>query len=420
MTTLIKRVITGLEERRERVLNGDINCIPLPFKRFRSELPGVEQETYYLVSGGTKSAKTRLVNYIFVYNTIMYAYYNQGVVCPKIFYYPLEETSEAITLRFMSYLLYVLSGKRISPTDLRSTDSEKPLDEEIIDLLRSEEYTNILDYYEEVISFMPSRNPTGVWKDLKSYADNHGTVHNKKCIYKDEFGVEHEGEQFDYYEPNNPNEYVFIIIDHVSLLETERGLTLRECINKLSEYMVIFRNRYKYIPVIVQQQSVETTNLDAFKNNKIRPTPSGLADSKGPSKDCSIMLGITNPFSHELREYLGYDINKFKGEFRCLEVVLNRNGSSNGICPLFFDGAIGYFSELPLPNNKIELDKVYKYLDKIRNNIVEKSNVSMHIYASKHNDKYYNKTNNKQKFVKKLHYKNILSKFATLFNLNNK
>ena len=185
MTTLIKRVITGLEERRERVLNGDINCIPLPFKRFRSELPGVEQETYYLVSGGTKSAKTRLVNYVFVYNTIMYAYYNQGVVCPKIFYYPLEETPEAITLRFMSYLLYVLSGKRISPTDLRSTDSEKPLDEEIIDLLRSEEYTNILDYYEEVISFMPSRNPTGVWKDLKSYADNHGTVHNKKCIYKD-------------------------------------------------------------------------------------------------------------------------------------------------------------------------------------------------------------------------------------------
>ena len=51
---------------------------------------------------------------------------------------------------------------------------------------------------------------------------------------------------------------------------------------------------------------------------------------------------------------------------------------------------------------------------------VKKSNVSMHIYASKHNDEYSNKTNNKQKFVKKLHYKNILSKFATLFNLNNK
>ena len=401
--SLRERVIAGLEERRERILNGDINCIPLPFKRFQSELPGIEQETYYLISGGTKSAKTRLVNYIFVYNTIMYAYYNQGVVCPKIFYYPLEETPESITLRFMSYLLYTLSGKRISPTDLRSTNSEKPLDEEIIDLLRSEEYTNILDFYEEVISFMPSRNPTGVWKDIKSYADAHGIVHTKTCKYKDELGVEQIGEQFDYYEPNNPNEYVFIIIDHVSLLETERNLTLRECINKLSEYMVIFRNRYRYIPVVVQQQSVETTNLDAFKNNKIRPTSSGLSDSKGPSKDCSIMLGITNPFSHELREYLGYDITKFKGEFRCLEVVLNRNGSSNGICPLFFDGAINFFGELPLPNDKANLEKVYKRLEKIRNTNQVSNTKSFFAY----------KLNKKEK---SLHNKTILSKFAALFS----
>ena len=401
--SLRERVIAGLEERRERILNGDINCIPLPFKRFQSELPGVEQETYYLISGGTKSAKTRLVNYVFVYNTIMYAYYNQGVVCPKIFYYPLEETPESITLRFMSYLLYTLSGKRISPTDLRSTNSEKPLDEEIIDLLRSEEYTNILDFYEEVISFMPSRNPTGVWKDIKSYADAHGIVHTKTCKYKDELGEEHTGEQFDYYEPNNPNEYVFIIIDHVSLLETERNLTLRECINKLSEYMVIFRNRYRYIPVVVQQQSVETTNLDAFKNNKIRPTSSGLSDSKGPSKDCSIMLGITNPFSHELREYLGYDITKFKGEFRCLEVVLNRNGSSYGICPLFFDGAINFFGELPLPNDKVNLEKVYKKLEKIRNTKIVSNTKSFLSYSL-------------SKKEKELHNKTILSKFAALFN----
>ena len=49
--------------------------------------------------------------------------------------------------------------------------------------------------------------------------------------------------------------------------------------------MIILRNRYKYIPVIVQQQSTETTNLDAFKNNKIRPTMSGLSDSKYTAKD---------------------------------------------------------------------------------------------------------------------------------------
>ena len=401
--SLRERVIAGLEERRDRILNGDINCIPLPFKRFRSELPGIEQEVYFLISGGTKSAKTRLVNYLFVYNTIMYAYYNQNKINPKIFYYPLEETPEAITLRFMSYLLSTLSKKRISPTDLRSTDSDNPVSEEILNLLKSEEYTKILDYYEKSVVFMSSRNPTGVWKDIKSYADNHGKVHTKTCKYKDEFGVEHTGEQFDYYEPDNPNEYVFIIVDHVSLLETERGLTLRECINKLSEYMVIVRNRYRYIPVVVQQQSVETTNLEAFKNNKIRPTSSGLSDSKGPSKDCSIMLGITNPFSYDLPIYLGYNLQRLKGNFRCLEIVLNRNGNSNGICPLFFDGVTGRFKELPLPDNKEGMDLVYKELEKIRNTKQISTNKSFFAY----------KLNKKEK---KLHNKFIISKFAALFS----
>ena len=49
--------------------------------------------------------------------------------------------------------------------------------------------------------------------------------------------------------------------------------------------MVNLRNRYRYIPVIVQQQSTESTGLEAFKLNKIRPTVAGLADSKYTGRD---------------------------------------------------------------------------------------------------------------------------------------
>lgn len=62
------------------------------------------------------------------------------------------------------------------------------------------------------------------------------------------------------------------------------------------------------------------------------------------------MIGITNPYSHELDEYLGYQINKggvgLKGNARFMEIVINRNGNANGICPLFFDGAINNYREL--------------------------------------------------------------------------
>ena len=90
-------------------------------------------------------------------------------------------------------------------------------------------------------------------------------------------------------------------------------MDLRESINKFSEYMVMFRNRYNYIPVVIQQQNTETMGLDAFKAGKVRPTITGLGDSKYTGRDCSIMLGITNPYSHEINNYLGYDISKFKG-----------------------------------------------------------------------------------------------------------
>ena len=163
-----------------------------------------------------------------------------------------------------------------------------------------------------------------------------------------------------------PKEYVLILIDHISLISPEGGMDLRESINRLSEHMIVFRNRYNYTPVIIQQQGTETGNLDAFKNNKIRPTMAGLSDSKYTAKDASMMLGITNPFSHEIDNYLGYDIRKFKGNIRFLEVVLNREGQSNGIIALYFDGKTCTFKELPPPSDKESLDKVYKYLDKIR------------------------------------------------------
>ena len=67
------------------------------------------------------------------------------------------------------------------------------------------------------MDFRPSSNPTGVYKDVLSYAKYNGKEVRKKYSYKDEWGQLKEGETFDYYIPNNPREYVFIIVDHVSL-----------------------------------------------------------------------------------------------------------------------------------------------------------------------------------------------------------
>ena len=374
MSILRERIIKTLVKRRDTVLNGGVNCIPLPFTRFRKDWPGIEQGMYYLITAGTKGGKSQLTNYIFIINTILWTYTHPGIIKPKIFYFPLEETPESITLRFMAFLLnYLTKGSIfISPTDLKSTDERKPLPEDVLEVMNSKKFCDIMDYYESVVTFYDDRNCTGVYKVMNNYAKTNGTIHYKTIMVKevDELGItkEVERQMFDYYVPNDPNEYVIFIVDHVSLLTQERGMDLRESICKLSEYCVILRNRYNYIPAVVQQQSTETTNLEAFRSNKIRPTVAGLADGKYTARDCNMMIGLTNPHSFELPDYLGYDIKELKGHIRFLEIVLNRNGSANGICPLIFHGDINSFKEAPLPTDRTAMARIIESVKGLKDN----------------------------------------------------
>ena len=357
------RVLLNLKERRERLLSGKINSIPSPFIRFKDDFVGVEQGRYYLVTAATKAGKSQFASFMFIYNTLLYAYAHPEQVSVKIIYYPLEETPENVMERFMSYLLYTLSGFkiRISPQDLKSTDNTKPLSEEILNILNSEEYGEILQFFEDSITFSYSTNATGVWKECKKYAVENGTVHTKPIKIKDDFGLTKEVEAFDYYEPNNPNEYRIIFFDHLSLISTEKGMDLRQSMSKLSEYLVTLRNRYKFTPVVIQQQAM-FENTDAFKLNKLTPSITNLADNKAIARDVDVCLALFSPFRYEIPEHHGYNIRMLKDNVRFLEVLLNRSGQSNGVVALYFDGAVNYFEELPKADDQIALNKVYKQI----------------------------------------------------------
>lgn len=366
--SLREEIKESLIKSREVILKGGVNCIPSRFLRFRQDFPGIRKKFSYLVTGATKSSKTQFTNYMFVFTPIFYYLEHPDLIKPTIFYFPLEETKEEITLRFYAYVISVLShGKyEISPENLESVDERNPLPQEVLDIMDSPEFVKIADTYEECVHFQEDRNPTGIYKVIKSYLESNGrTIKEKKTItYIDEMTGQTRTETikaFKEYIPNNPNEYIIPIVDHVGLLQEERGMTLKATIEKLSEYFVILRNRYSITPVIVQQQNMETTNLEAFKANKIRPTKDGLKDSKRTGEDCTMLIGLTNPFAFGLPEYMGYNINALRDSFRMMEIVLARKGKANGLCPLYFNGAINRYEELPLPNTA-ELNNVYDFI----------------------------------------------------------
>lgn len=375
MSTLQERVKESLVKRRQKILNGGINSIPSPFVRFRTDFLGVEQGKYYVVTASTKASKTQFASFTFLYTPLLFAYHNPDKVRLKIFYYALEETPEDVMRRFMSHLIYEMSKGEleISPEDLMSSRNDKPLPKEVLDFMEKEDFKKILEFFENSIIFSTSGNPTGVYKECKEYAEEHGTVYYKKVKVKDELGIKKEVDKFDFYEPDDIDEYKIIIYDHVSLISTERGLTLKQSIDKLSEYCVLLRNRYGYSPVVIQQQAFAGESLDAFKENKIRPTVANLSDSKYPSRDCNICIGLFSPYKHELPDYKGYNISILKDNVRFAEVLINRGGQQGGLIALYFNGAVCDWKELPLPNDTINISKWYSWLQNKRGNKSAKS-----------------------------------------------
>lgn len=365
--SLRERTNEVLRARRQRLLNGGINTIPSPFVRFKHDFLGWEQATYYIVTSFTKGGKTQLVSHL-LFDAILYCYHNEGKtgVSLKVLYFPLEETKERIMTRFYSWLLLRLKGIRISPSNLRSSDNENPVPQEILDILEEEEIVKIIDYFEAHIIFSEESNPTGIYKFCRDYAEKHGKTYTKTVKYKDDLGFEKEGQTFDHYVPDDPNEYVIPVIDTINLIELERGYNKKQAIDKMSEYCAKYmRNRYGQSPVIIQQQNTDNESVESVKLSRTRPTTAGLGDSKYTAHDANIVLGLFSPFKFGLKEYLGYPIDKFKDHFRTLEVLVNRDGELGGIIGLFFDGATCNWAELPRPESTAEMGHVYAYLKKL-------------------------------------------------------
>jgi hypothetical protein len=301
-----------------------------------------------------------------LYNTIQQIIDNKLDIRLKIFYFTLEMSKEEKMLSAFANILYIKEGLRISPKDLKSTKADTVLPEEVLEIIKK--YEPYFDKIEEIVEFIDDiRHGFGMFNLVRDYALAHGKLHKRT--------IEIEGkitEVNDYYEPNDPDEYVMVMIDHISLISSEKRngvqLTLHESISVLSsDYLIKLRNRFNYIPVVIQQQSAAQESIENKKFNKLKPTLDGLADNKLTARDANVILGLFSPFRHEIPDYYGYDITFFKDNIRFLEILGGREGGAGAICPLYFDGAVNYFKELPLPDDNVAISKVRQFINAIRN-----------------------------------------------------
>lgn len=398
-----EKVIGNLRVRRERVLNGLYNCIPFPFPRFRAWVPGIETAKFIVVTANQKVGKSKFCDYLFVYEPLFFILEHPEMRI-KVLYFTLEMSPEEKYNEFLCHLLFRLDGLEVSPTDLKSTDRDHPIDEKILELLETDKYQRYIKAFEDMVEYIDDqRNPTGINKYCRDYALAHGHLNFKKGKRKDP--VTDEIIDVDVidndnpYTPDDPEERRIAIIDNASDLSLESGLKKMETIDKMSKYGIILRNQLKFIFVMIQHQAQAQEGIENQKLNKLKPSSDGLADCKTTTRDANMVIGLYSPFKYGLREYEGYDIVKFRNHIRFMEVIEDRDYGANGqICPLFFDGAVSTFNELPRPDDREALQKVYNYMES-RKKQVAKTFFSYGI----------------SKMNTRLHRWKIFHKFAVLF-----
>lgn len=372
------KVFKDLVERKERAESGKYNCIPFPFPRFRSLVPGIERGRYVCITASAKIGKSKFCDFMFVYEPLFFAIDNPQFRF-KVIYFTLEVNAETKYLEFLSHLLYRLDNIVVSPVDLRSVNNEKPISQNVLDLLNTEKYQKYIKFYEEHIEYIDTiANPTGINKYCRDYAEKNGKFNHIPYKTTNEVTGEEETrmklDPDNPYTPNDEEEYRIVIIDNAANLTTEKGLTMRETIDKMSKYCITLRNQLNYIMVLVQHQSLAAESLDAMKMDAMKPSAANLGDAKTVVRDINMLIGLYSPFKHNKKEFSGYDITKLKNYSRFMEIIDDRDyGANNNICPLFFNGASSFWAELPRPEDMQALNAVYSYIDSLEQKRREKT-----------------------------------------------
>ena len=204
------------------------------------------------------------------------------------------------------------------------------------------------------IIFLENRNnPTGIYKDIRKYAEDNG-----KFIYKHFTNSQgQKGKRVIGYKPTNPDKYVMVIIDHLRKVLPERGFTLKQTVDKTIEYSVELRNwcGYSFLHIIHLNRNMTDTTRMKYAGDLLYPNSDDIKDSGNLAEEADYMFTMFNPNDerYKLQKHFGEDIrdkdgNELYPRMRTLHLVENRYGDSPQHFRVNMQGNIKNFEKLEI------------------------------------------------------------------------
>lgn len=349
---IFDNLLQKLEQNKKHKEDGKVTSILFPFERLSQKFPGWEKGHYYCITGATGSAKTKLTKFLAVMSTYKFIQEHPELEY-KVFYFALEESKEEFWLSMISSLLYENYDISLSLAELKSLGN----------FVLSDDVLEKIKLCKDIVD------------DMSSKIDVYDFVYNSFGIYKvvHDWHLEHGREEFDNttsekvskkYIPNNPDRYVFVIVDHISLLTLQKDEnSLYEAIGNFSKHYCLkhFVKKLNCVTIVIQQQDMTNDKLEFYQGQtieeKLEPSITGLANCKETARDYMMIIGIFSPDRYKIKNYRGYNIGILGSKFISLKILKDRYyGLINSYLPLYFNGAANYFEELPIAS-EIDYDK---------------------------------------------------------------
>lgn len=337
-----------LKHNADRRDEGKYNSILLPFPTMSKYFPGFERGRLGIVTANSGVGKTQVTKFL-VFSIVEFCKKNNIPV--HVRYYALEQGGLDFATAFIQTWLKLKKNIEIPAQQLKSLGNYR-VPQEVL-----QEIEKVKDIYEEVRKYITVvdniQNAYGIYKDMREYA---------RSVGEEKYITNKEGEQIPIgYEPNDPEAMVIHVIDHISLLANDKDLNQWQTIARFSNHFMLKQvcKRFNHCVVMVQQQAQEQEKkqYDMVRSKlnveKLLPSLDGLADCKITQRDADWVFGLFAPDRYGI-DYYGvpnkgeYDIAVWRDNIRFLKILKDRwHGCANRMLPLFFDGAVNIFKELP-------------------------------------------------------------------------